>query len=215
MYFFARPLLCFKYPWVYRDTMKPIDSLTDDEFTELVQRAACLPDAPPAALQAAIDLWPKARSSTLDSLSKTVSQIIHAVLSFDSWERPGVAFGMRSAGSDKRHLLFSAGERDIDLRINREAGAFTMTGQILGPDEAGTIELAADSESPGSEAESVGSQNDAPDNSKTLSGRRVTSLDELGEFRLDGISAGTYRLTLHMESDEVVLPPIIIGERPA
>jgi len=195
--------------------MKPIDSMSDDDFTEFVQRAVCLPDAPPAVLQTAIDLWPKARPTTLGSLVETAGQVIHAMLNFDSWASPAVAFGMRSAGSDKRHLLFSAGERDVDLRINQVDGAFSITGQVLGPDEAGTIELAADSDTPGSETDSAGGEQGDPDSGQSLSGSRVTSLDELGEFFLDGIHAGTYRLTLRMGSDEIVLPPIVVREKPA
>ena len=215
MYFFARPTLCLTYPHVYRDTMKPIDSLTDDEFTELVQRAAGLPDAPPEMLRAATNLWPKTRPSTLGNHAETASQIIYAVLSFDSWARPAVAFGMRSAGSDTRHLLFSAAGRDVDLRISRLADTFALAGQILGPDEAGTIELAADPSLTNAEANPAGSVADEPDDRQRLIGSRVTSLDELGEFRLDDVPAGTYRLTLRLGSDEIVLPPIVIGEKTA
>jgi hypothetical protein len=186
--------------------MKPIDSLTDDEFAELVQRSVHLPDPPPAVAKAAVDLWPGSEPATLGDLARTAGQIIQAVLSFDSWARPAVAFGMRSAGSDQRHLLFSAGERDVDLRINRESNAFAVTGQILGPDESGTIELRADSDSPGSMAD--------PGHDQESSEDRVTYLDELGEFRLDDIHAGTYRLTLRLGGDEVVLPPIVVGEEP-
>ncbi len=192
--------------------MKPIDSLTDDEFTELVQRAARLPDAPPAMLQSAIDLWPKAQPKAHSGLTEAVGNIIHAVLSFDSWARPAGAFAMRSAGSDARQLLFSASGRDVDLRIARVADTFTLTGQVLGPDETGTIELVADFRSPGSEAEPGYNQ---PGDSETLVGSRVTPLDELGEFRLDDISPGTYRLRLQLGSDEIVLPPVVLGEQPA
>jgi hypothetical protein len=177
--------------------MKPIDTLTDDEFAELVQRAASLPDAPPAAVRAAIKLWPKARQTTLGGLVESAGEIIHAVLSFDSWARPAVAFGMRSAGSHKRHLLYCAGERDVDLRIDCVAGAFNITGQVLGSNEAGTFELAAEGHAQGSNES------------------RVISVDELGEFRLDGIEAGTYRLTLRQGNDNIVFPAIPIGEKPA
>ncbi len=192
--------------------MKPIDSLTDDEFTELVQRAAGLPDAPPAMLQSAIDLWPKAQPTSNGSVTEAVGQIIRAVLSFDSWARPAVAFGMRSAGSDTRQLLFSASGRDVDLRIAPVADTFTLTGQVLGPDESGTLELVADFPSPGPEEELAEGYSEGD---KTLIGSRFTSLDELGEFRLADIRAGTYRLTLRMGSDEIVLSPIVVGEPPA
>lgn len=212
MYFPAPSSLCFGYYSAYREIMKPIDSLTDDEFTELVQRAARLPDAPPAMLQAAIGLWPGAQSTTSGGLAEAVGNIIHAVLSFDSWARPAGAFAMRSVGSDTRQLLFSASGRDVDLRIAQEADTFTLTGQILGPDETGTIELVAYVQTPGSESEPGDSQ---PDDRGTFADSRVTPLDELGEFRMDDISAGTYRMRLQVGSDEIVLPPIVVGEQPA
>ena len=105
--------------------------------------------------------------------------------------------GMRSVASDTRHLLFSAQGRDIDLRISPAADQFALTGQILGPDEAGVIELAAR----------------AHDGQKA-SGARIVPLDALGEFRLDGVPGGTYQMTLRMGGDEIVLPPIEVGCRP-
>lgn len=191
--------------------MKPIDSMTDDEFTALVQRAARLPDAPASMLQSAIDLWPRARP-TAGGLTEAVGNIIHAVLSFDSWARPAGALAMRSAGSDTRQLLFSASGRDVDLRIARLAGTYTLTGQVLGPDESGTIVLVAESRPEGSQAGPPESQSA---DGEPLTGSRVTPLDELGEFRLDDINAGTYHLRLRLGSDEIVLPPVVVGEQPA
>ena len=177
--------------------MKPVDSLSDDEFAQLVQRAVALPDAPPTLVRAAIGLWPAARPATLRSVADAALRLVHAVLSFDSWAQPALASGMRAGASDTRHLLFSAMGRDIDLRISPAAGRFALTGQILGPDEAGRIELAAQS---GGAADHADAQ--------------VARLDELGEFRLDGVRGGTYRLTLRMGGDEIVLPPIVVGEHP-
>ena len=44
-------------------------------------------------------------------------------------------------------------------------------------------------------------------------GVNVAAVDFLGEFRLDGIRGGTYVLTLRLSGDEIVLPPIHVGER--
>ena len=125
--------------------MKPIDCLSDDEFVHLVQRAVALPDAPPALVRAATDLWQTAQPSTLHGVAKAALRIVAAALSFDSWAQPPVALGMRAAASDTRHLLFSTMGRDIDLRISPAAGHFALTGQILGPDEAGMVELVTQS----------------------------------------------------------------------
>jgi hypothetical protein len=177
--------------------MKPIHRLSDDEFVHLVQRAVALPDAPSALVRAAIDLWPAAQTSPLKDLAHAALRLVTAVLSFDSWASPGVAVGMRAVASDTRHLLFSAMGRDIDLRISPITDHFALTGQVLGPDETGVIELASQSE----------------DGNK-LADARVTELDALGEFRLDFVRGGTYRLTLRVGGDEIVLPPIEVGGRP-
>ena len=177
--------------------MKPLDALSDDEFAHLAQRAANLPDAPSALVRAAIELWPAQPTPSVAEVARSALRLISAVLSFDSWAQAPLAQGMRAGRSDTRHLLFSAMGRDIDLRISPAAGHFALTGQILGPDETGVIELAAHA-----------------DASAAPSSAHIASLDELGEFRLDGVHTGTYRLTLRMGGDEIVLAPIDVGECP-
>ncbi len=180
--------------------MKPVDTLSDDEFVHLVQRAVALPDAPSGWVQAAVGLWAQRQATPLADAARAGFRLVQAVLSFDSWARPPVALGMRGMAAQTRHLLFSAQGRDIDLRIIPLAEHFALTGQILGPDEQGMVELAT--------AAAPGSRDDAGD------GARVTSLDALGEFRLEGVRGGIYHLTLRMGGDEIVLPPIEVGERP-
>jgi hypothetical protein len=173
--------------------MKPVDLLSDDEFAQLVQRAAALPDAPPALLRAAIGQWRGAKPSVLQGAVDAIRKRVEAALTFDSWATGPLAFGVRGVPSDTRHLLFSALGRDIDVRITPTAGAFALSGQILGPDESGVVEIAVESDAERASA-------------------RVTALDEMGEFRLDGISEGTYVLTLRLGEDELVLPSISVGE---
>lgn len=183
--------------------MKPVDRLSDDEFVHRVQQAVALPDAPPLLVRAAIDLWPARQPAALKSVAQAALRLVTAVLSFDSWARPSVALAMRAGTSDTRHLLYSAMGRDIDLRITPAADHFALTGQVLGPDESGVVELATQ---PGAGIEAPDAP-DAPD-------ARHAPLDALGEFRLDGVRGGTYRLTLRMSGDEIVLPPIEVGVRP-
>jgi hypothetical protein len=178
------------------NTMKPVDTLSDDEFVHLVQRAVALPDAPPELVRAAVSLWSRHEATPLADAARAGLRLVTAVLSFDSWARPPVALGMRGAAADTRHLLFSAKGRDVDLRISRAADLFALTGQILGPDEAGLVELSAP-------AGSAPGTFDA----------RTAPLDAMGEFRLEGLHGGTYRLTLRMGGDEIVLPPIDVGDR--
>jgi hypothetical protein len=176
--------------------MKPVDTLSDDEFVYLVQRAVALPDAPRELVRAAIDLWAQREATPLADAARAGIRLVRAVLSFDSWARPPVALGMRGVAVDTRHLLFSAQGRDIDLRISRVADLFALTGQIFGPDEAGLVELSV----------THSSTSDASD-------LRSTPLDAMGEFRLAGVHGGTYLLTLRMGGDEIVLPPIQVGEQ--
>ena len=186
--------------------MKPVHSLSDDEFAHLVQRAVALPDAPQRLVRAAIGLWPAARPSALRSMADSALRLVAAALSFDSWSRPATALGMRAGASDARHLLFSAMGRDIDLRITPAADHYALTGQILGPDDAGRVELALQPDA-GSAPQAASRASGAP-------GARIAALDSLGEFRLDGVRGGTYRVTLHLGGDEIVLPPIEVGARP-
>ena len=71
-----------------------------------------------------------------------------------------------------------------------------MTGQVLGVDESGVVELAMQADA------------DVIDGSV-----RTTSLDALGEFRLDAVDRGTYQLTLRLSGDAIRLPPIVVGDR--
>lgn len=179
--------------------MKPVHELDDPEFEELVRRAAAMPDAPPAWVRAAVDRWQVATRApiqeAIQEAAKAVAQRITAVLSFDSWGAP-VAHGMRSVPSESRHLLFSAMGRDIDIRVAPDRGQFAVSGQVLGPDESGEVKLVARSA-----------------DAAVQSASRVAVLDELGEFRLDGIARGTYLMTVRVGADEIELPPIEVGER--
>jgi len=176
--------------------MKPIHRLSDDEFAELVQRSVALPEAPAALVQAAIGLWPARQTATVQEVARAGWRLVSAVLSFDSWASPPAALGMRAAASDTRHLLFSAQGRDIDLRISPVAGGFALTGQILGPGDAGVVEL----------------KTQADGGAQAAQAHRI-ELDPMGEFHLDQLSSGTYSLTLRMGGDEIVLPPIEVGPR--
>jgi hypothetical protein len=168
--------------------MNPTDP-SDDDLAPLVKRAADLPDAPPELIGAATALWPT--KPAMAEVARAATRLLAAVLKFDSWHGAPVAFGMRSLPAETRHLLFSAMGRDIDLRIAPAEELFALSGQILGPDESGRIEVNA-----------AGS----PD-------KRMAPIDDLGEFRLDGLPKGTYLLTLRMGGDEIALPPIEVGGR--
>jgi hypothetical protein len=177
--------------------MKPLQQLSDEDLVLALQKARReLPAAPLAWQQSAEALFQAQARSTLKDTAVALGRLVRAALTFDSWSAPALAGGMRSLRSPTRHLLYSAEGRDIDLRISplpgAQAGQFSLSGQILGPDETGRIELAA--------IEGAG----AP---AGLEG----ALDDLGEFRIDGVPAGLYRLTLHVGDAPIVVQPLEVG----
>ena len=173
--------------------MKPFETLSDPDFIAEVRRAVrTLVDAPEDWQKAAIGLWPTA-PSIWALAAGAVLRTLQAALSFDSWAQPAPALGMRSTATELRHLLYSVEGRDIDLRVVPTGAEYSISGQVLGPDEHGVIELSS---------EGFGSRQS-----------HVAALDGLGEFRIEGVRAGPYVLTLRLGQDEIVLPAIEVGER--
>lgn len=168
--------------------MKSFADLSDEEWLRLVRSAAALPDAPEPLVRAAIDLWHGDLPRSPARSAAALHRLLVAALSFDSWAVPAAATAMRALPSDVRHLLYSAEERDIDLRITPSAGRYALAGQVLGLDVAGRVELAPSGAEP-----------------------QVTEVDALGEFRFDDVPRGIYRLTLRVGHDEISLPPIDVG----
>jgi hypothetical protein len=94
-----------------------------------------------------------------------------AALSFDSMQ-PGLAYGVRSGQAAARQMLYSAGDNDLDLRVQPVGDAWVVSGQVLGACTGGRVELK------GTDAE-------------------VSAvLNELCEFTLPGVAAGDYTLRL-------------------
>lgn len=179
--------------------MKPISELSESEFLELARGAAQLRDAPDRWVNQAKSLWAareKAATGGAAAVALEIVERIRAVLSFDSWTVSPLASGLRSMPSQTRHLLFSAQGRDVDLRINPSANTFMLTGQVLGPDEFGALELAKNDE-------------------QTASSRsvRVVTFNRYGAFSIEGVAPGTYVVTLRMNRTVIELPPILVGER--
>jgi hypothetical protein len=167
--------------------MKPTDpsDADDGDFARRLRAAVALGGAPPAWLRAAEGLWPAAGPSLAGAARRLL-----AALRFDSAAAGTLSLqGVRGGSAGARHLLFSTEGRDIDLRITPAGGAHALAGQVLGPDEAGEVEIA------GSGAPSL-----------------RTALNELGEFRIDGVPPGRYRLVLRLGGDEIVLPDIDVGD---
>lgn len=176
--------------------MKPIETLTDDDFSALVRAAVALPDAPPALVKRAVGLWTEVAPSALKQVADAAINHIRAVLSFDSWTASPASLGLRASHSTQaRHLMFSAPGRDIDVRVLSSSESFVIAGQILGPDDHGMVEITVDTH-----AENPHRVHSAP-------------LDELGSFRTSDLRAGTYWMTLRLGDDAIELPPIDVGNR--
>ena len=176
--------------------MNPLVNLTDEAFGAQVGRAVReLRDAPEALQRQALAAFAQRVPSAAERFHAAAAAIrerIAAVLSTDSWGSTGLAHGMRSLRGETRHLLYSAGGRDIDLRISPAAEAYSLAGQILGPDEAGVIELSIHGDA--------------------VQSAHVTDLDAFGEFRIHGLRRGNYRMVLRLGQTEVELPAVDVGE---
>lgn len=175
--------------------MKPIHELSADEFETLLRRGVALPDAPPAFVRDAVGLWQENKPPAWQAAAAAAVRHVAAVLGFDSWGAAPAALGMREVQSEARQMVFSAMGRDIDLRIAPANDRFVVSGQILGPDETGVVIL----------VRAGGSGAELP---------QIAALDMLGEFRLEGITAGTYVVTVCVGSEEIALPAIEVGDRP-
>jgi anti-sigma factor RsiW len=112
---------------------------------------------------------------------------ILAVLKSDSWQMPRLAAGLRSVHPWPRALLLSAGDRELDLQVAPRSDGWQLHGQILGPEEPGTVVLSGPA-------------------------ARVTiPLNDLGEFTLPPVPAGRYTLTVTQGSLEIVVPDLELG----
>lgn len=138
-------------------------------------------DAPRDLLAGALNLF-RARPTREGFLRRVV-----AALSFDSGAlRP--AFGVRSGQStSSRQLLFSAGDVDVDLRLAPGEEGWAVSGQVLGECAGGWAELGgAEDEGRAARAE----------------------LNELCEFALPAVPAGSYTLRLRLDDLLVEIPDL-------
>ena len=110
---------------------------------------------------------------------------IVAALNFDSNMNLAPAFGVRSGQSAVRQLLYSAAENDIDLRVRSENEKWIVTGQVLGRTCAGgRVEIEGEN------------------------GSAAAALNDLCEFILPAVPAGSYRLRLRLPDAELEIPEL-------
>jgi hypothetical protein len=166
--------------------MRPMTDLTDSDLERLLVDGRSLLEAPEHVIQRALTAWQPRRPAAPGVLER-----LAAVLTFDSGGASALAFGARSNAAGIRQMFFSVEGREIDLRIARmdKGEMFRLSGQVLGPDTAGTISVTTS-----------GAQGDA------LS----CPLSELGEFVLMPLVPGRYHLSLELGETAIDLPMLCL-----
>lgn len=161
----------------------------DAALADALVRSRLLQDAPEAVIQRAIDLFATRARPVAAAAPAPASALrrLVAVLGFDSAALTPQAAGLRSTASAVRQMLFSADGRDVDLRIAPGTGGWQVSGQVLGPDAAGFVEV------------SCGEHFHA-----------VQAWNDLAEFRIDGVPAGRCRIVLRSGDWEMALPELTI-----
>ena len=113
---------------------------------------------------------------------------ITAVLIFDS-ANPTEAIPMRSNMAVKRQFVFRAEELDLDLHVTSAGSRWIISGQVLGSDEEGRAELWGE----------MG----------TLVAN--TPLNDLRQFTLPAVNAGTYMLKVQLNDTLIEILGLEIG----
>jgi hypothetical protein len=139
---------------------------------------------PPAVVARALQAFRPAAPA--ESAAQIFVRKLLAVLTFDSGMAP--AYGLRSGPAPVRQMLFTVEEFDIDLRIDSSGRGWRVAGQLLGGSAGGEVKLSGPS------------------------GNYSAPLTELGEFVLEPLAPGMYRLSIVMPDIELALPEILIGE---
>ena len=155
-------------------------NLEDKKIEHIIQRmlADKSTDAPVAAIKYAKNLY-RARAAAPKA---SIIQRVLAVMQIDLAPNKA-AFGERSAaGSQARQMLFDAGENAVDLRVTAIKNGFDIRGQILGDGfENGEIEIA--------------------NNEMSVK----VKIDKTSGFKVSGLPAGKYDLTIRGKNSEIVL----------
>ena len=183
--------------------MKPIDKLSEDEWSALVRETVRMQGAPAPWLRSALELW---RDHAPAALHAGVRRWI-AALTLDSWRAVPYEAGVRAVPSDVRCLQFAAAGRDIDVRITPLAEGYCISGQYVGADD----EAGASRDAP---ADAQGVWSRIGDEQAAAGLEQIVAMEPTGEFRIEGVEPGTYMLRLRLGDDEIVLPAIEVGWHP-
>lgn len=117
---------------------------------------------------------------------------IIATLTFDSGRRPAVA-GIRSAATEgmQRQFIFTTDIAEVALNVQprMDDDRIDIVGQVFASDEVALEELSIQL-------------------LQEQTGVGLTSADELGEFTLNAVPTGDYKLIVSAEQFEIVLQPV-------
>jgi hypothetical protein len=168
----------------------------DPALAQLLRASRSLHDASPEVQERAMAIFSARRNvrpqpapeGGVAGLTQRLARLV-----FDSLSPGGApyALGLRGESSASRQWLFSAGEHDVDLRLDHDGlpgmHPWRLSGQVLGPEGARAVRL----------AEAV------------PAGQAFTAgLSESGDFRLDRLPAGRWQLFIDFDGWSIVLPPI-------
>lgn len=117
---------------------------------------------------------------------------ITAALSFDS--RLQLSSALTRGASREWHMLFTAEQVDIDLKISTGHETYDVLGQVLGTQQEGNARSAF-----------VSLQ------SSTGQFLKATETDSLGQFAFREISSGVYDLLFDLETQEIAVHGLEVG----
>jgi len=145
-----------------------------------LMRADTTESAPAYALAKVMGMLPQPAPG-----SSAIRRIL-ATLRFDSVGL-SPAHGTRSEATAERQLLFEAGETRLHLQVSSAGDQWVITGQVLGPQGAGRVELSGES------------------------GLIQAELDERCEFELPPVTRGRYWMVLRLSDLELEVPELKLG----
>src|SRR5262245_12761333 len=145
-----------------------------------LMRADTSESAPAQALARVMGMLPQAAPQS------SILRRIVATLKFDTVGL-SPAYGIRSDAAAERQLLFEAGETQLHLQVAPSGEHWVITGQVLGPQGAGSVELSGES------------------------GVIQSTLDERCEFELPPVTPGSYWMVLRLSDLEFEVPELKLG----
>lgn len=138
--------------------------------------------APPLAIASVTEFF----RSEVAPLGEKSRRRITAELTFDSAHMPP-AIGIRSDTATKRQMVFRAAEFELDIHVTSTGSGWIISGQVFGSDEGGHAEL------------------------QGLAGPLQVPLNDLRQFALSPVVAGTYTLIIDLNDTVIEIPGLEIG----